>query len=131
VLLTWDPDFEDALWLTFAYLPRIRERDREAYPSMARLASALGETEISKVPIPHDCFDGFLGAWWRRPEAYLDPQVRAGISGFSRIDPDETKVFVERLRSDLDSGEWDRRFGHLRELDEFDLGYRLVVAHVR
>ena len=128
VLLTWDPDFDDALWLTLCYVPRIRERDRVAFPSLELLGAALGEIRVSPVPVPHDCSDGFLGAWWRRPEAYLDPVVRAGISGFARIDPDETAEAMESLRRDLETGEWDRRFGYLRELDEIDLGYRLVVA---
>jgi hypothetical protein len=98
---------------------------------MRRLASALGGLSVAPVPIPHDCSDGFLGAWWRRPEAYLDPDVRAGISGFSRLGPDETATAVERLRRDLHTGEWERRFGRLRSLPELDLGYRLVVADIR
>ncbi len=128
VLLTWDPEFSDALWLTVHYLPRIRERDRMAFPSLAQLAGALGEIEVTAVPIPHDCTDGFLGAWWRRPEAYLDPQVRAGISGFARMRPAETAGAMDRLRRDLESGAWDQRFGHLSAVEELDLGYRLVVA---
>lgn len=131
VLLTWDPEFDDALWLTVHYVPRIRERDRINYPTMRRLASALGELSVAPVPIPHDCSDGFLGAWWRRPEAYLDPVVRAGISSFSRVAPSEAAAFVERLHRDLETGEWERRFGHLRGLAELDLGYRLVVAEIR
>ena len=131
VLLTWDPEFDDALWLTVHYVPSIRERDRINYPTMRHLASALGELSVSTVPIPHDCSDGFLGAWWRRPEAYLDPDVRAGISSFSRVAPGETAALVERLRRDLETGEWERRFGHLRSLSELDLGYRLVVAEIR
>jgi len=130
VLLTWDPDFDDALWLTLNYVPRIRERDREVFPPLELLGAALGELRVSPVPIPHDCSDGFLGAWWRRPEAYLDPKVRAGISGFARIDPDETAEAVERLCRDLETGEWDRRFGYFRELEEIDLGYRLVVVEL-
>jgi SAM-dependent methyltransferase len=130
VLLTWDPEFDDLLWLTLHYVPRIRERDRINFPTLRRLAAALGELSVVSVPIPHDCSDGFLGAWWRRPEAYLDLDVRAGISSFSRVAPDETAGLVERLRRDLETGEWDRRFGHLRSLPELDLGYRLVVAEI-
>ncbi len=106
VLLTWDPGFDDALWLTLHYVPRIRERDRVVFPPLELLGAALGELRVSPVPITYDCSDGFLGAWWRRPEA------------------------VERLCRDLETGEWDRRFGYLRELEEIDLGYRLVVAEL-
>ncbi len=46
----------------------------------------LGGGRIEVVPIPHDCADGFFHAYWRRPEAYLDPGVRAGISAFALMD---------------------------------------------
>jgi len=64
----------------------------------------------------------------RRPRAYLDPQVRAGISVFGILDRAEVDRMVERLRADLDSGEWERRNADLLGLEELDLGYRLVVA---
>ena len=128
VLFTWDPGFDDVLWLTRCYVPRIRERDRVGFPSLALLGNALGQLRVSVVPIPHDCSDGFLGAFWRRPEAYLDEHVRAGISGFARLDQQETTEAMERLRRDLDTGDWERQNGHLRQLDEIDLGYRLVIA---
>ena len=82
------------------------------------------------MPIPHDCRDGFLHAYWRRPRAYLDPRVRAGISVFRLLEPDEVADAIERLAADLDSGEWERRNGALLELDELDLGYRFVVAEL-
>ena len=37
---------------------------------------------------------------------------------------------MERLRADLDSGEWERRNAGLLGLEELDLGYRLVVTEV-
>jgi SAM-dependent methyltransferase len=128
VLFTWDPQFDDALWLTQQYVPRIRERDRIGFPSLSLLSELFGQLWVSVVPIPHDCSDGFLGAFWRRPEAYLDEQVRAGISGFARLEEHETAEAMERLRRDLETGEWERRNGYLRRLEEIDLGYRLVVA---
>jgi SAM-dependent methyltransferase len=130
VMFTWDPEFVDALWFRVHYLPRYGRRDQLAFPSLARLAASLGEVRVTAVPIPHDCSDGFMGAWWRRPEAYLDPEVRAGISCLSFVEPGDMAAALERLRSDLENGEWDRRFGYLRELEELDLGYRLVVAEV-
>ncbi len=83
---------------------------------------------MAPIPIPHDCADGFLGAFWARPEAYLDPAVRAGMSTLAAADPKVVATGLARLAADLDSGEWDARFGRLRGLDELDLGYRLVVA---
>ena len=128
VLLTWDPEFDDALWLTRRYFPRIRAWDRDRFPTLEAVAAVLGDLDVDPVPIPHDCSDGFLGCFWRRPEAYLDAKVRFGMSGFHSLDEATTAAGLERLRADLANGEWERRFGHLRELHEMDLGYRLLVA---
>lgn len=87
-----------------------------------------GDLRIEPLPIPHDCLDGFFGAYWRRPELLLDATVRKGISVFSRCDPREVEDAIARLRADLDSGAWHKRHKDLLELDELDLGYKLVVA---
>jgi SAM-dependent methyltransferase len=129
VLLTWDPE-ADAFWLLREYLPALIEVDRKKFPPMAAYADAFGRgagVGISPVPVPRDCVDGFLGAYWARPAAYLDPTVRAGISSFARPG---TEAGLERLRSDLASGAWDARHARLRGLAELDLGYRLVVAEL-
>lgn len=127
VLLTWDPE-ADAFWLLREYLPAIVEVDRRLFPPMAAYAGAFGpgaRVETAVVPVPRDCIDGFLGAYWARPAAYLDPVVRAGISSFAMPGSDEG---LERLRADLASGVWAARHGHLLAADELDVGYRLVVA---
>lgn len=124
VLLTFDPGFR-GFWLT-DYFPELISLDDVQMPQMDAYADWLGEVEITPVPIPHDCIDGFLCAYWRRPEAYLHDNVRAGMSSFHRIGGVETGV--ARLREDLESGAWEARNGHLRSLDAADFGYRLVVA---
>jgi len=78
------------------------------------------------VVLTWDCIDGFLGAYWARPAAYLDPAVRAGMSSFARPG---MEAGLARLSADLASGVWHARNGHLLEEDALDLGYRLVVAH--
>jgi hypothetical protein len=88
----------------------------------------LRPTRVVPVPVPHDCTDGFGGAYWRRPEAFLDPEVRASISGLALMTDGIAARAVERLRADLESGEWHERNAELRHLDEFDVGYRLVIA---
>jgi hypothetical protein len=92
------------------------------------LAACLGGARVEPVPIPHDCADGFLHAFWRRPEAYLDPRVRGGISVFARLEDDEVDEAMRRLAADLASGAWRRRNAVLLHLEELDLGYRLLVA---
>ena len=89
-------------------------------------ADVLEEISVETVPIPHNCLDGFLYAYWRRPEAYLDPRIRAGISSFHLLSGLEDGL--ARLAGDLASGAWAERYRHLLELEEFDAGYRLVVA---
>ena len=125
VVFTWDPDYVDAFWLTRDYLPGFR---RLPPMSIAEIAAHIGATRVEPVPLAHDCRDGFLMAYWRRPEAYLDPVVRAGISTFGVLPEAEVSEFVERLEADLASGEWSRRNAGLLERDELDLGFRLVVA---
>jgi SAM-dependent methyltransferase len=129
VVLTWDPA-ADAFWLVRDYFPQFLEADREVFPAMAAYDEAFGpgaRVEVAPVPVPRDCVDGFLGAYWARPEAYLDAAVRAGISSFARPD---TEAGLARLRADLATGAWHARHGHLIAADEMDLGYRLVVGHL-
>ena len=111
-------------WFVREYLTAFRPEGSTA----DGLEQHLGVTRIETVPIPHDCRDGFFSAYWRRPEAYLDPGVRAAISVFRLTPAADVDDAVTRLRADLESGEWERRHGHLRELDELDLGYRLWIA---
>jgi SAM-dependent methyltransferase len=128
VILTWDLAVSDRYWAIDEYFPASRRLDR-ALPSPEELARLLGEAaRIEVVPVPADCTDGFYAAWWRRPEAYLDPAVRAGISGIARLDDDEVRPGVERLAADLADGTWHRRHADLLERDTFDGGYRLVIG---
>lgn len=124
VVLTWDPA-APGFWLT-DYFPEILEIDRPAFPPIADFERALGPVRVQSIPVPDDCTDGFLGAHWRRPAAYLDPRVRAAISTFSRLPG--IKRGLARLRADLDSGIWRRTNGHLLTKTELDLGYRLIVS---
>jgi SAM-dependent methyltransferase len=125
VVLTWDPGAA-GFWLVADYFPELVAIDRGIFPTLEEMERALGPAEVRPLPVPHDCVDGFLGAYWRRPHAYLDPAVRAAISTFSKVRDVETGL--ARLRSDLADGSWAGRHGHLLERAELDLGYRLVVA---
>ena len=97
-------------------------------PGVQQLRDALEVQEVRVVPIPIDCTDGFGAAYWGRPEAYLDPAVQASQSWLAQLDDRDRSAGATRLSDDLASGRWDERFGHLRHLDELDVGYRLVVA---
>jgi SAM-dependent methyltransferase len=126
LILTWEPP-DKPFWLTSDYLPHFLESDRLLFPPWFR---DRGDTlDIITIPVPHDCSDGFLCAYWRRPEAYLDPGVRDAISTFSRVGNYERAL--DRLRHDLADGEWYRRYGDLLSEDEMDFGYRLVILSAR
>lgn len=125
VIVTWDPA-ATGFWLVEDYFPEIVAIDRQIFPSIEEFSRALRCVEVSPLLIPHDCADGFLGAYWRRPYAYLDPGVRGAISTFSKIGDVEPGLM--RLRCDLEDGTWARRYGHLLSQYELDLGYRLIIA---
>jgi SAM-dependent methyltransferase len=128
VVLTWDRDVVgDAFWLARDYFPEVREAEC-GIATLDEIVAALGPCTVQAVPVPHDCTDGFFGAYWRRPGAYLDPDVRGSISGLARLGDTSVRPAIERLASDLASGDWDRRYGHLHALEEIDLGYRLVIG---
>jgi SAM-dependent methyltransferase len=124
VILTCDPS-ASAFWLT-DYFPEILEIDQRILAPLSELERRLGRISVFDVPIPHDCTDGFLGAYWRRPEAYLKAEVRGAISTFGKLR--DVEAGLARLRDDLASGAWLGRYGALLERATIDLGYRLVVA---
>lgn len=124
VLLTFDP--AQRPWLT-DYLPGLATLDEAQMPAIEDYARWMGPVTITAVPVPHDCRDGFLYAYWRRPAAYLDPRIRSGSSSFWALG--ETAASgLARLAADLDSGAWLRRYSTLVTSDTYDAGYRLVVS---
>ncbi|MGN6378632.1 MAG: class I SAM-dependent methyltransferase [Gaiellales bacterium] len=127
VVLVWDQPVTERFWLVREYLPQIAELDRPRAVSMRRLSELLGGADIRPLPVPHDCVDGFLGAYWRRPEAYLEADVQAAISSLATLG-ERAAPGLARLAADLDSGAWRRRHADLLELDELDVGYRLVTT---
>ncbi|MGO9995382.1 MAG: class I SAM-dependent methyltransferase [Steroidobacteraceae bacterium] len=125
VIFTNDFDVCAKFWL-FDYFPELLRADRHIFPRIARFEEAFGFVEAVTVPIPADCRDGFLGAYWQRPSAYLDPVVRESISTFSKIG--NVSSHLQKLGTDIDSGAWEQRYSRLRDLSTLDLGYRLIIA---
>ena len=129
-LLTWVPD-GPPFWLTQEYFPEITAMDQKTFAGTPALTALLqrivGPVTIRPVPIPHDCTDGFLGAYWRRPDAYLSAQVRGAISSFAMLD---FEPGLKRLSDDLGSGRWAERHGDLLDRESLDLGYRIVRCEI-
>ncbi|KIA65978.1 class I SAM-dependent methyltransferase [Nocardia vulneris] len=128
VILTWDHAVFRQFWLVRDYLPAAAATDARLAVPLARLTAQLENFVVQPVPVPHDCVDGFGGAYWRRPEAYLDETVRAGISMLALTPESRLREGLSRLRRDLTDGSWSVRYADLLDRPHLDLGYRLVTA---
>ena len=126
IVLTFDPDAHSRHWLV-DYVPQLREVFA-ASPAVAMIADRIGAASTTPVALRHDTPDGMTVAFWRRPQAYLDPAVRGAGSAFHQVDPGELRDGLEQLEKDLASGRWHARYGYLLELDELDVGLRLITS---
>jgi SAM-dependent methyltransferase len=126
VVFTYDASDPDPFWLNRDYLPEFAGL-WAGRPTLTRLAGAIG-ARTEPVLVPWDCADGFYHAYWRRPEAYLDEDVRRGMSIWARVGPDAEQRAVRNLRADLASGRWAERNRDLADLDAADFGLRLLIA---
>jgi len=130
VILTFDPQVSARMWLMADYLPEVAELDRRIFPTPQTLARWLdADVDVREVPIPRDTPDWTLGSFWAHPERVLDAQARSSTSGFARMPLEVVNRVVEAVRRDLQDGTWDARHGHLRELEEYDAGLRLLVSN--
>jgi len=128
VVFTFDTSDPKQFWLTRDYLPEAAAlKACKVLASLTELARAIG-ARMEPVPIPWDCADGFFEAYWRRPEAYLNENVRRGISVWTAVGPAAEQRAVHNLREDLMSGRWAERNRDLGDLDAAELGARLLVA---
>lgn len=131
VILTFDGEQLDRLWL-FDYFPELFDAERRRYPLLERVRGVLGgRVTVTEVPVPIDCTDGFTEAFYARPEAFLDPAVRACQSAWGFVDAAVVKRGATRLAADLRSGAWDDKYGRLRGQPTFTGSLRLVIGHPR
>ena len=128
VLFTWDPDHERKLWVTTDYVPAIDDLETSRFVPLTLVVDALGAHTVRPFEIPYDFTDGFQAAFWRRPEMYLDPEVRAASSTFASLPPALVFPGIERLRADLQTGRWRETYGELLALEKADFGHRIVIA---
>ncbi len=131
VIFTYDRSYAMHFWLLRDYLPKLARLDCARFPGIDEQRVATGdEVRIEPVPIPHDCEDGFLAAYWRRPNAYLDDQVRMGISTFHLPGAERLIEGLDELADDLQTGRWEDRNRDILECEGLDLGYRLLVTEL-
>ena len=131
IVLTMDFELHSRFWFLEDYVPEVGEHTRSLAPGSDAVAAALGGGTAIPLLVPRDMQDGVLGAYWCRPEAYLEPAVRANCSGLALADPAVVARGVAALEADLSSDAWQRRHADLADLPAIDLGYRLVVADAR
>jgi len=129
VFLTIDPAVLQQFWL-YHYFPTLLQIDRATFPHMRAFRAAFGAPSVRPLLIPADCVDGFLGAYWRRPEAFLDPQVQSGISTFTKLSASELQAGVRTLKQDIESGRWAQDHARLLREEALDVGYRLVHCSI-
>lgn len=128
LLVTMDVDILETMWFLADYVPEAIPDHRAAFPTIAFLKAELPVSRVETLPVPKDCLDGFVAAFWARPEAYLNPRIISasflGLPKFATI----TARATANLRRDLSSGHWLARYGHLLKLPQYDVGLRLVVV---
>jgi SAM-dependent methyltransferase len=128
VIFTADPDRVENFWLS-DYAQEVMSTEARRFPAIDRIADALGGViEVRVVEVPLDCIDGFNQAYYGRPELLLDPGARAANSAWSFVGEEVQARFVRELTRDLESGEWDRKYGYLRKQPTFDGSLRLVIS---
>jgi len=127
VIVTFDPDPLRELWIVRDYFPEMVALKSDA-TSGRRLADELPRARNEVLPVPRNCTDLFFAALWGRPELFFDEAVVGPMWVWSRLTDRERQEGRRRLRDDLASGSWDERYGHLRGLEELDVGLRIVIS---
>ncbi len=128
IIFTFVPELVDSFWLVKDYIPEIVAFDEKRAIRVEAVADTLNATEIKPILVPWDCTDGFQAAYWRRPEFYLRPDIRAAISTLAQLDPKPVARGIAKLEADILSGRWHETYADLLSKEECDFGYRLVIA---
>jgi SAM-dependent methyltransferase len=128
IIMTFDPEALDDFW-NAKYFPEVIGVEKKRYPTIDFIKTSLGgHCEVQKIPIPFDCIDGFQEAFYGRPEAFLNKQVRQSQSAWGFIAPELEEKYVKDFAEELASGEWDRKYGHYRTQESFTCALRLIIA---
>ncbi|HEX4114920.1 MAG TPA: methyltransferase domain-containing protein [Solirubrobacteraceae bacterium] len=131
VIFTYDPSYADRFWLLRDYLPELGRLHSRRFPPIEQQCAGIGdEVRVERVAIPHDCEEGLLAAHWRRPQAYLDERVRAGLPTFRLPGAARLLGGLEELAQDLSTSRWQERNSELLAVERLDLGYRLLVTEL-
>jgi hypothetical protein len=87
VILTFDGPAMHDYWLN-QYAPEFIAAESARFPTLEDIADALGgDTRVTTVPVPLDCPDGFVEAYYGRPEAETRPDARGAANRFPLAAP--------------------------------------------
>ena len=128
IALTWNPNSKP-FWLTRDYFPEIYELDKTIFPGIDVFNKHFNNVEVLPLLIPEDCQDGFLAAYWKRPEAYLNQSIRQSISSFSKLN--NVDMRLASLKRDIDNGIWAENNKDIINKKELDAGYIIVTGQTR
>src|SRR5205807_2781174 len=128
VLVTMDVGALGELWIVRDYLPELLGQHAARFPTIDGLRDLLPNAQVEALPVPRECEDGFMAAFWARPRAYLDAAARAATSPWHDLPAAVVDRALTQLREHVDSGDWQRRHGHLLARAELDVGLRLITA---
>ncbi|WP_205603253.1 class I SAM-dependent methyltransferase [Heyndrickxia ginsengihumi] len=128
LIMTFDPEALDGYW-NAEYFPELNEIEKVRYPTIDFITESLGvNSQVQQIPIPFDCADGFQEAFYGRPEAFLDKEVRLSQSAWGFLPDGVEEKLVKRLSDDLKSGTWDKKYGHYRKKPALMGALRLIIA---
>ncbi|ACC80952.1 class I SAM-dependent methyltransferase [Nostoc punctiforme] len=129
ILLTFDIRLAQKIWL-YDYFPFLWEDALQFLPlnEQINLIQINTKRRVEAIPLllPYDLSDLFAAAGWRRPELYLQAEVRAGISSLALANQDLVDQGVKLLTADLSSEKWRKQYGDIHNLTEIDIGYRFI-----
>jgi ubiquinone/menaquinone biosynthesis C-methylase UbiE len=109
VLFTSTAEQMRGYWLN-AYFPAAMARSIVQMPGLQAIMQALRQSGFASIrtesyEVQTDLQDLFLYSGKHRPEMYLDPRVRAGISTFAALaDASEVEEGCQKLSQDIASG---------------------------
>jgi ubiquinone/menaquinone biosynthesis C-methylase UbiE len=132
ILFTYDPAAISSFWLTH-YFPSFMADVQSTFLPISRLISEIESisnlsVNVIPFPLPNDLSDSFAAVGWARPQLYLDSNIRNGISSFAKMSDLELDRGLTSLREDLKTQAWERKYGHLRQQKEYDVGYRFIYT---
>ncbi len=128
IAISWDPK-SAGFWFTRDYFPEVVEMDQANFPSIDILNEHFDDVKVEPLLIPEDCIDGFLAAYWKRPTAYLNEDVRNSISSFSKLDHIEGPL--QQLEADIKNGVWQEKNQSILNQSELDAGYIIISASIK